>query len=53
MHDQWAEAVDKKDMVGCMMLDLSAAYDLANHNLILDKLKVYVFEDSVVGWMQS
>ena len=53
MHDQWAEAVDKEDMVGCMMLDLSAAYDLAKHNLILDKLKVYGFEDSAVGWMKS
>ena len=53
MHDQWAEAVDRGDMVGCMMLDLSAAYDLANHNLILDKLKVYGFEDSAVEWIQS
>ena len=53
MHDQWVEAVDKGDMVGCMMLDLSAAYDLANHSLILDKLRMYGFEDSAVGWMRS
>ena len=38
---------------GCMMLDLSAAYDLANHDLILKKLELYGFEESSISWMKS
>ena len=29
MYDQWVNAVDEGNMVGCTMLDLSAAYDMA------------------------
>ena len=45
--------MDNGDIAGCMMLDLSAAYDLANHNLILRKLELYGFEPSTVNWMKS
>ena len=40
MYDQWVDAVDKGNMAGVMMLDLSAAYDLADHQVILDKLEI-------------
>ena len=53
LYDQWLEAVDNGDIAGCMMLDLSAAYDLANHNLILRKLELYGFEPSTIKWMKS
>ena len=53
MQDQWLEAVDKGNMTGCMMLDLSATYDLADHDLIISKLEQYVFEKSVLGWMKN
>ena len=53
MYDQWLEAVDKGNIAGCMMLDLSAAYDLANHQLILDKLRLYGFDDLAIKWMKS
>ena len=36
-----------------MMIDLSAAYDLANHDLILRKLELYGFEPSTIRWMKS
>ena len=53
MYDQWMEAVDKGNMAGCIMLDLSAAYDLADHDLILKKLELYGFEESSISWMKS
>ena len=53
LYDQWLEAVDNDNIVGCMMLDLSAAYDLANHDLILRKLELYGFEPSTIRWMKS
>ena len=53
LHDQWLQAVDRGDMAACMMLDLSAAYDLANHKLILEKLELYGFEPCTIEWMES
>ena len=53
LHDQWLEAVDNNNLAGCMMLDLSAAYDLANHELILRKLELYGFEPCTIKWMKS
>ena len=53
LYDQWLEAVDNDNIAGCMMLDLSAAYDLANHDLILRKLELYGFESSSIKWMKS
>ena len=53
LYDQWLEAVDNGNIAGCMMLDLSAAYDLANHDLILGKLELYGFEQSTIKWMRS
>ena len=41
------------NIAGCMMLDLSAAYDLASHDLILQKLELYGFEPSTINWMKS
>ena len=38
LYDRWLEAVDNGNIAGCMMLNLSAAYDLASHDLILQKL---------------
>ena len=35
------------------MLDLSAAYDLASHDLILEKLELYGFEQTTIKWMES
>ena len=36
-----------------MILDLSAAYDLANHDLILKKLDLYGFQPDTIEWMKS
>ena len=35
------------------MLDLSVAYDLASHDLILEKLELYGFEQTTIKWMES
>ena len=39
--------------MGCMMLALSAAYDLASHSLILEKLRIYGFQDCALRWIES
>lgn len=40
-------------MVGTVLLDCSAAFDLIDHELLLVKLSVYGFKTSAINWMKS
>ena len=53
MYDTWAECVERGDMAGVMMLDLSAAFDLVDHQLLLQKLELMGFDKPAVVWMWS
>lgn len=53
MTDDWLRQIDQKNTVGAVMLDFSAAFDIINHQILLDKLKCYGFEMSSIQWMQS
>ena len=53
MYDQWAEEVDKGNLVGVMMIDLSAAFDMVDHPLLLQKLQLLGLEHDAVAWVQS
>ena len=53
MYDTWAECVERGDMAGVMMLDLSAAFDLVDHHLLLQKLELMGFDRTAVVWLWS
>ena len=53
MYDRWVESIEKGDMAGVMMIDLSAAFDLVDHQLLLQKLELMGFEKSAIVWMWS
>ena len=38
MYDTWVDAVDSGKMAGVMMVDLSAAFDMVDHDILLQKL---------------
>ena len=53
MYDSWAESVEAGEMAGVMMIDLSAAFDLVDHHLLLQKLELLGFDHHAVMWMWS
>ena len=40
MTDGWLKEIDNKKIVGAVLLDFSAAFDIIDHNLLLKKMYV-------------
>ena len=53
MYDQWIEEAEEGCLVGVMMIDLSAAFDMVDHPLLLEKLQLLGLEKSALAWIQS
>jgi hypothetical protein len=43
---------DKKEIL-LIMYDLSSAFDLADHKILIAKLKVYGFDSNALKWVES
>ena len=53
MYDTWVEAMDKGEATGVCFLDMSAAFDMVNPEVLLKKLHLYGFEPTSVTWIES
>ena len=53
MYDGWVDAFDEDKLTAVIMLDLSAAFDVVDTNIPLDKLGLYGFQPSAVSWIKS
>ena len=53
MYDTWVQAVDKGQLTGVCMLDMSAAFDVVDHDILLSKLKIYGFDTNALDWMKD
>ena len=51
--DDWYKALDRKQYVGVVFLDISKAFDTVNHDLLLAKLSQLGLSPSAVAWFQS
>ena len=51
--DNWLKALNNNNIVGTVFLDLSKAFDLVNHNILIQKLKCYKFSSSAIAWFES
>ena len=49
MYDTWVESVEKGELVGVCMLDMSAAFDVVDHRILLNKMKVYGFDNTAIS----
>jgi len=51
--DDWISAIDNNEIVGTLFLDLSKAFDLVDHKILLKKLKLYKIDQSAFSWFSS
>jgi hypothetical protein len=53
LHDEWLAAAEEGMMTGVMMTDLSAAYDLWDHLIGLEKARLLGLEPAACDWVAS
>ena len=53
MYDRWVTGASDGKISGIVLLDLSAAFDLVNPELLLEKMKIYGLEPEFVEWIES
>ena len=53
MYDKWVRAAAAGQVSGVMLLDLSAAIDLVDSDLLLKKLRIYGVDENSLSWIKS
>ena len=51
--DTWLRAADQGKLSATILLDLRAGFDVINHNILLQKLKEYGFDDLSLSWFRN
>ena len=53
LYDMWLSASENKELSAALLLDLSAAFDIVDHDIFLKKLKSYNFSENSILWFKS
>ena len=53
MYDTWLEALESGELAGVCMVDMSAAFDLVDTDILLQKLQLYGFDQIALQWTWS
>ena len=53
IFDIWLQHLDKGKLSAALFLDLSAGFDVINHELLLLKMKEYNFSEDTISWFSS
>ena len=53
ISDNWLKAMDNSELAGIVFLDLSKAFDLVNHDILLAKLDKYYTGTNTMDWFRS
>ena len=53
LYDLWIRNAEDTKLTAALLLDLSAAFDVVDHHILLEKLKLYNFSDETISWFKS
>ena len=53
LYDNWVEALERGQLAGVMLVDLSAAFDCVDHKLLAEKMKILGFDSESVMWCKD
>ena len=53
MYHRWVQAANAGCISGAVLLDMSAAFDLVPHDLLIRKLEIYGLEPAFLEWIKS
>ena len=53
LYDFWIKKAENKELSAALLLDLSAAFDVVDHKILLEKLQLYNFSDKSISWFKS
>jgi len=53
ISDSWLTSIDNSMLVGTVLLDFSAAFDVIDHDILISKLISYGFSFSAIKWFKS
>jgi hypothetical protein len=51
--NKWYAALDTGNIIGCLSVDLRRAFDVLSHDILLQKLEIYRFNDLSLRWFSS
>ena len=51
--DKWLNNIDKGEITGAICFDLRKAFDVVDHEILLQKLRLHKFDSRAMAWMQS
>lgn len=51
--DPWLKAINNGNLVGCIMVDFRKAFDLVDHHLLLQKVRLYRLSELSLSWFDS
>ena len=53
LYDKWVDELEDDKMVGVLICDQSAAFDLCDHRILLEKLEIMGLQTSALNWIRS
>ena len=53
LYDRWLQGASNAKLNGIILIDLSAAFDLVNSEVLCQKLKIYGLDNHSVNWIKN
>ena len=53
IYDSWLSCAERKEVNATLLIDMSCAFDIINHGILLQKLSLYGLSDNAINFLRS